>query len=79
MDFLLILVVVINIFLVAVYIKQKRLNRLLLHIFYDYQNKNYILDHMYFKDALNLKKDMNKMINVDIDISELEKHLKDKK
>jgi hypothetical protein len=32
---------------------------------------------MYFKDVIKLKKDMNTMINADIDISELEKAIKD--
>lgn len=73
---LLIILVLVNIGLVYAYIKQQRLNRLLLHIFHSSEEKEYVLDHIYFQDVLKLKKDMNKMINADIDISKLELALK---
>ncbi len=78
---LIITIIILAILFVLYYLKQERLNRLLLHIFYslDYKEKEYILDHMYYIDALNLKKDMRKMINCDIDLSELEKVLKEQK
>ena len=75
-NLLLITLSVLNILWIITYKKQRRLNRLLLHLFHDYPNKKYILDHIYVKDVLNIKKDMNNMINADIDISELEKALK---
>lgn len=63
------------------YIKQQRLNRLLLHIFYNLLpgEKENILDHLYFQDCLDIKKDMNDMINADIDLSELEETLQKQK
>ena len=78
---LIIAIIILAILFFLYYLKQERLNRLLLHIFYDfdYDKKDYILDHMYYVDALNLKKDMRKMINCDIDLSELEKVLEKQK
>jgi hypothetical protein len=74
--FIIIWLIVLSILLGIEYTKQKRLNRLLLHLFYNSPDKKHILDHLYFKDTIKLKKDMNTMINADIDISELEKALK---
>jgi len=73
---LIIILIVLNVGLVFAYFKQQRLNRLLLHFFYGSEEKDYVLDHMYFKDVLKLKKDMNRMINADIDTSKLEQALK---
>ena len=73
---LIVFLIILNVFWVGVYLKQQRLNRALLHLLHNSSNREYILDHMYFKDVLRLKKDMNRMINADIDTSELEKALK---
>lgn len=75
--FIIIWLIVLSILLGVAHGKQKRLNRLLLHLLYHSPDKKYLLNNMYFKDVIKLKKDMNTMINADIDISELEKAIKD--
>jgi hypothetical protein len=76
--FLIVVLIAVNFFWFFTYLKQKRLNRLLLHLLYNFPNKEGVLEHMYFQDVLNIKKDMNSMINADIDTTALEKALKNK-
>lgn len=74
-NFIIIWLAILTILLIIKYFKQERLNRLLLYLFSYSPNKKIILDNTYFKDAIKLKKDMGRMINHDIDLSELEKSL----
>ena len=76
MEILLACLVLLNGYFVYAFFKQRRLNRLLLHIFYNMENKNDVADNMYYMDMLKIKKDMRTLINADLDTTALEAILK---